>query len=296
MLLRNMNDVGCREALRVAMSRVATAAESWRSELLTHVNAMRDFLTQAGNSEVPDPMKVAQHAARPPVRNRFYQRAEVEERAEGFQIVLDGRPVRTPSRRLLMAPTAALASDIATEWAAQRDVIDPATMPLTRLSNTIIDGVADHAQEIAAEIEKYLTTDLVFYRSDIPAGLAERQALAWDPVLAWASRELDADFTTTCGMSFVAQPEPALKAARAAIPGNHWRLGALHAATTLMGSTLLALALAGGVFSLDQAWSAAHVDEDWNMEQWGRDPIALDRRASRFAEMQAAAAVLKLVS
>jgi chaperone required for assembly of F1-ATPase len=266
------------------------------NELLTHVNAMRDFLTQAGSPELPDRMKAAQQAMRPPLRKRFYRRADVEERAGGFQIVLDGRPARTPSQRLLMAPTAALARDLAAEWAAQRDVIDPATMPLTRLSNSIIDGVADHASEIAAEIEKYLTTDLVFYRSETPAGLAERQALAWDPVLAWTSRELDANFVATCGMSFVAQPEAALKAARGAIPGSHWRLGALHAATTLMGSALLALALARGAFSLDQAWSAAHVDEDWNMEQWGRDPIALDRRASRFAEMQAAAAVLKLVS
>src|SRR5262249_53640297 len=142
MLLRNMNDVGCREALRVAMSRVATAAESWRSELLTHVNAMRDFLTQAGNSEVPDPMKVAQHAARPPMRKRFYQRADVEEGGEGFQIAHDGGPLKPQTRLLLMAPTAALQSNIETKWPAKRDVIDPATMPLTRLSNTIIDGVA----------------------------------------------------------------------------------------------------------------------------------------------------------
>jgi chaperone required for assembly of F1-ATPase len=88
-----------------------------------------------------------------------------------------------------------------------------------------------------------------------------------------------------------------MAAARAAIPCappyDPWRLGALHVATTLTGSTLIALALAGGALSLDAAWAAAHVDEDWNMEQWGRDRLSLERRGFRFAEMQAAALVLR---
>ncbi len=255
---------------------------------------MRDFLNDALKAEPLDPMQAAQRAMRPPLRKRFYERADVEESKDGFRVVLDGRPVRTPGRRLLMAPTAALAQGIAAEWSAQRDVIDPAAMPLTRLANTVIDGVANHAKEVAAEIEKYLATDLVFYRADSPAGLVERQAKAWDPMLAWARSELRADFIATSGMTFVAQPDAALRAARAVIPGDHWRLGAVHTATTLTGSALLALALARGGFSLEQVWSAAHVDEDWNMALWGRDQMALDRRAARFAEMQAAAMVLQL--
>src|SRR5438270_824055 len=116
---------------------------------------MRDFLNDALKAEPLDPMQAAQRAMRPPLRKRFYERAEAEESKHGFRVILDGRPVRTPGRRLLMAPTAALAQRIAAEWSAQRDVIDPATMPLTRLANTIIDGVANQAEEVAAEIEKY---------------------------------------------------------------------------------------------------------------------------------------------
>jgi chaperone required for assembly of F1-ATPase len=63
--------------------------------------------------------------------------------------------------------------------------------------------------------------------------------------------------------------------------------------TTLTGSALLALALARGRITGDEAWAAAHVDEDWNMEQWGHDELALERRAYRYAELQAAATVLK---
>jgi chaperone required for assembly of F1-ATPase len=92
---------------------------------------------------------------------------------------------------------------------------------------------------------------------------------------------------------FVQQPDEAVAAARAVISTDDpWRLGALHAITTLTGSALIALALAGGELSVEDAWTAAHVDEDWNMDLWGRDELVLRRRAFRFAEMQAAAAVL----
>jgi chaperone required for assembly of F1-ATPase len=108
-----------------------------------------------------------------------------------------------------------------------------------------------------------------------------------------AKDTLGADFTTGEGVVHIAQPQAALDAAAAAIPDDPWRLGALHVITTLTGSALLALAVLRGELSVDDAWRAAHVDEDWNMEQWGRDEFALERRAFRRAEMQAAATVLQ---
>jgi chaperone required for assembly of F1-ATPase len=146
---------------------------------------------------------------------------------------------------------------------------------------------------VLAEVEKYLASDLVCYRAERPEGLVARQAAAWDPVLAWARTALGARFVLANELTFVAQPPQALAAARRAIPREPWRLGALHAVTTLSGSALIALALAGGALSLDAAWAAAHVDEDWNMERWGRDAQALERREFRLAEMRAAALVLQ---
>jgi chaperone required for assembly of F1-ATPase len=207
--------------------------------------------------------------------------------------VLDGKPIHTPARRLLGAPTLAIAEAIAAEWEAQRELIDPATMPLTRLANSIIDGVADAEEPVAAEIEKYLASDLLFYRATSPQKLRDRQALYWDPILAWARDALGADFRMGQGILHVAQPEAALKAAAAAIPTDPWQLGAVHVVTTLTGSALIALALLRGRLTAEAAWQAAHVDEDWNMEQWGKDEMALERRAFRFAELQAAATVLK---
>ena len=172
--------------------------------------------------------------------------------------------------------------------------IDPAAMPLTRLANTIIDGVVTAPAPLAEEIVKYLGSDLVCYRADTPDGLVQAQARHWDPVLRWAREALGARFVLAEGVVFVAQPEQAIAAARAVIPAEPWRLGAVNVITTLTGSALIALALSEGQLAVDAAWDAAHVDEDWNMSLWGRDELALDRRAKRFAEMQAAATVLAL--
>jgi chaperone required for assembly of F1-ATPase len=253
---------------------------------------MRDIFEDIFVNQPLDPSEAARRSMRPQLRRRFYQHAGVEPDAGEFGIVLDGRPVKTPARRPLAAPTAALAQAIAAEWEAQHDVIDPARMPLTRLANSIIDGVVDAPAAVKAEVEKYLGSDLVCYRASGPAGLVAAQAKAWDPVLAWAREALGARFMLGEGIGFVAQPVEALAAAGAAIPADPWRLGALHAVTTLTGSALIALALAGGALSLEEAWTAAHVDEDWNMNFWGRDEIALERRAFRLTEMQAAAKVL----
>jgi len=255
---------------------------------------MREILEDLFGNDPLDPNEAARRAMRPNLRKRFYENASVEAGEGGYAIMLDGRPVRTSARRPLAAPSAELAEAIAAEWRAQRDVIDPAAMPLTRLANTIIDGVTDHAEAVAAEVANYLGSDLLFYRADTPAGLIARQGEAWDPVLAWARDEFGARFLLAEGIMHVAQPEAALAAARAAIPGDAWRVGAVNSVTTLTGSALLALALAHGFLTVEEAWAAAHVDEDWNLDQWGSDDLALQRRAFRYTDMQAAATVLAL--
>jgi chaperone required for assembly of F1-ATPase len=254
---------------------------------------MRDIFENIFVNEPSDPTAASQRNMRPALRRRFYEQVGIDEGEGGHGLKLDGRPVRTPARRLLAAPTRGLAEVLAAEWRAQREVIDPANMPVTRLANSIIDGVAAAPEPVRAEVEKYLASDLVFYRAASPEGLVALQSAAWEPVLDWARDALGARFVCTAGLAFVPQPEAALQAARAASPRDAWRLGALHVITTLTGSALIALAVLNGRLSSEQAWAAAHVDEDWNMDFWGRDEQALKRRTARFAEMQAAATVLE---
>ena len=147
------------------------------------------------------------------------RRPSVDESDGAFRVLLDGKPVKTPARRNLAAPSRALAQNIADEWDAQKDVIDPGKMPLTRLANSIIDGVVDAPGPVAEEIEKYLGSDLLFYRADGPEGLTKAQETHWDPVVAWARDDLGARFILAEGVVFAPQPEEAIKAARTAIPG-----------------------------------------------------------------------------
>ena len=254
---------------------------------------MRDILEDIAGSDPLDPTESARRNMRPQLRKRFYQRAHVGDAAP-FAVLLDNRPVRTPAGNALALPSRALGEAVAAEWGAQQERIDPAVMPLTRLVNAIIDGVATAPAPVADEVAKYLGSDLLCYRADTPAGLVARQAQHWDPILDWAREALGARFVLAEGVMFAAQPGHAIVAASAAIPSDPWRLGAVNVITTLTGSALIALALAQGRLSVDDAWAAAHVDEDWNMSQWGRDELALERRATRFAEMQAAGTVLQL--
>jgi chaperone required for assembly of F1-ATPase len=213
-----------------------------------------------------------------------------------FGLRLDGKPVRTPARNELRLPTRALAEAVAAEWEAQGERVDPATMPLTRLANSVIDGVVVRAGEVRAGIVKYAGSDLLCYRAEGPAELVRRQAQAWDPVLDWARRVHGAGFAVAQGVMPAEQPA----AARAAVaqvlePYGPFALAALHVMTTLMGSALLALAHAQGRLSAGEAWAAAHVDEDWQISQWGEDAEATAARERRWAEMQAASRLLQLL-
>jgi chaperone required for assembly of F1-ATPase len=255
---------------------------------------MRDLIDHLAAGQATDPMEAARRAMRAPLRRRFYEAAAVADGEGAHVILLDGKPVRTPARNAFAAPTRPLAEALAAEWGAQAEFIDPSRMPLTRLANSIIDGVSASPRPVAEEVERYAASDLLFYRADGPPRLVERQTRHWDPIVAWARDEFGARFVLAEGVVHAQQPDHALAAIRNAIPRDRWRLGAVHATTTLTGSALIALALAHGKLSTDAAWQAAHLDEDWNMEQWGRDELALEHRQYRFGEMQAAATVLSL--
>ncbi|RPH76323.1 MAG: ATPase [Candidatus Rokuibacteriota bacterium] len=219
-----------------------------------------------------------------------------EGRAHPFRILLDGKPIRTPAKRHFELPSQALAEAIAAEWEAQADHVDPATMPLTRLANSAIDGVAGREAEVRADIARYAGSDLVCYRAEGPEELVQRQAQLWDPVLSWAAGTLGVRLQVAAGIMPVAQPDAAAAAVvRALERRSAFALAALLVMTTLTGSALLALAHAHGHLPAEEAWAAAHVDEDWQISRWGEDAEANARRARRWADMQAASRLLELV-
>ncbi len=245
-----------------------------------------------------DPKPTLPGLDRPPLPKRFYTQAAAELRDGLHVVVLDGRPARTPGRRPLGTPQAAVAEALAAEWQAQNEVIDPARMPLTRIVNSALDGVAMEHEAVAAEIVKYAGSDLICYRAGEPERLVAAQAAAWDPVLAWARDALGARFILAEGVMFQAQPEPAIAAIDAAVArfDEPVALAGLHVMTTLSGSALLALAVAHGRLDQAEAWRLAHVDEAHQEAFWGEDEEALARRARRGEDFAAAARLVLLTS
>ncbi|MGJ0393414.1 MAG: ATP12 family chaperone protein [Methylocystis sp.] len=242
-----------------------------------------------------DPVKTARDPARPLPR-RFYKEAATGEAEGGFSVLLDGRPLNTPAKRRVVVPSRDLAEALAAEWAGQGEHIDPATMPLTKLVNSAIDGVAQQMADVEAELVKYAGSDMICYRAGEPESLAAAQRAAWDPLLAFARDRFGARLTLAEGVMFAAQPEASTVALAAAVRAHvgegaaaPLRLAALHVMTTLTGSLILALAKALNQIDLGEAWAAAHIDEDYQMQAWGADAEALARRDARFKEMAAAA-------
>lgn len=253
-----------------------------------------DFFVPAAER---DPVKAARDPAQP-LPKRFYKDVAIAEVEGGFSVLLDGRPVNTPAKRRVVVPSRDLAEGLAAEWAGQGEKIDPAAMPLTKLVNSAIDGVALQMAEVEAELIRYAGSDMICYRAGEPESLAAAQTAAWSPLVAFARDRLGARLTLAEGVMFAAQPEESVAALAGAVrahvgegPAAHLRLAALHVMTTLTGSLILALAKALNEIDLKAAWAAAHVDEDFQMRAWGEDAEALARREARFREMAAAAFV-----
>jgi chaperone required for assembly of F1-ATPase len=226
---------------------------------------------------------------------RFYQNVTVEDDGGVHALLLDGKPVRTPGKAPLALPARAAAEAVAQEWCAQGDRIDRETMPLTRLANSAIDGVRGHERAVTAHIVRHAGSDLLSYRAEGPQGLIAAQAEHWDPVLAWAARALEAPLRHVTGVVHVEQPASSLDAiARRLEAFGTFELAALHVMTQLTGSALLPLAVALGQLTPEEAWAAAHVDEDFQIAQWGEDAEAAARRANRKRDFDAAARMLQL--
>ena len=251
--------------------------------------------------EAIDPREMARRDLRKKLPKRFYKQAEAVETPDGFGLALDGRPARTPGGNALATPVKELSEAVAAEWNAVAEFIDPTAMPITRIVNSALDGVTRETDAVAAEIVKYAGSDLLLYRAGDPASLVKAQANAWDPIIAWAREAFGARFVLGEGVMFVTQPDhvdPAMRRAVAQAVGNGptrvLRLAALSVLTTLTGSALLALAVALGRLDLREAWGAAHADEDFQMAAWGQDAEALERRARRWTEAEAAGRILAL--
>ncbi len=230
---------------------------------------------------------------------KFYKTVTVEARDGGHAVLLDGKPIRTPAGKPLVAPTAALAEGIAAEWRGQGERLNPTTMPLTQLLNTALDRMGDGRvrDEAVAEICGYAETDLVCFRAPHPPALAERQRAAWQPLLDWLAERHGAALAVSETLAAPRHaPASLARIAEAVGAFDALRLAALHHATGALGSAVIALALADGRLDAAAAFEAAHVDERHQMDEWGEDAEAKERLERIRADVAVTAEFLRLAA
>lgn len=256
---------------------------------------MREFLEEA-EAHRNDGYGRAQHHVRQELPKRFYKEVGVGAVGADFAVTLDGKTPRTPGMKPVVVPSEPLARAMSAEWAAQGEFIDPATMPVVRLVNSAIEAGEERLPAFREEVVKYAGNDLLLYRADTPRELVAEQERLWDAALVLLARRFDVVFQPTMGI--VHQPQPPSTLARFAdvlSPEPFLPLVAMVSLTGLTGSGLLAMSLRHGLLSPDDAWTAAHVDEDHNIRLWGEVDEARERRAKRRLEYDAAVAVLEMM-
>ena len=228
---------------------------------------------------------------------RFYKDVSVAPVEGGFGVLLDGKPVKTPARHALTLPTQTLAAAIAAEWRGQGTEIIVTTMPLLRLANTVIDGIAANREQVIGAILRFGENDLLCYRAHQPPELLARQRAGWDPWLDWARQKHGADMTVAEGLTHVDQMPEALAALRRPLEElDSFTLGGLHVIASITGSTVLALAVAAGEISGAQAFELSRIDEIYQAEKWGQDAEAAKRATALAHELDKAVELIASVS
>lgn len=227
---------------------------------------------------------------------RAYREVSLRSDTEGLQLLLDGKPALTPGKRPLALPTPALAEAVADEWRAQGKRVEPATMPMTQLACTTLDLTLANEPAVQETLAAYGATDLLCYRADGPTALVIRQAQSWQPLLDWAAAQFGAPLSVTRGVIAVSQPAASLAALTTAVAAvRGFRLTALSHLVQATGSLVIGLAVAHSRLDAAAAFAAAELDESWQMETWGEDALALERRRKVAADIEAAARLLALV-
>ena len=220
---------------------------------------------------------------------RFYKSVSVAPVDGSFAVLLDGKPIQTPARTKLVLPREALAQAIAAEWDSQGEEVIATTMPLLRLANTVIDGVAAHRADVIAAILRFGENDLLCYRAHQPPQLAERQRAGWDPLIDWVQQRYGAQMTVAIGLGHIDQTPETLAALRQALESlDPFTLGSLHVIASITGSLVLALAVADGFTTGTDAFALSRIDESYQAEKWGEDAEAAKRAAALAHELDKA--------
>ena len=211
-------------------------------------------------------------------------------------MVLDGRAVKTQAGSAQLVPSEPLALAMAAEWAAQGPTVDPVSLPLRDLADFAIDVVAPGRAAATAQLLRYAETDTLCYRAEPDEPLHDRQLTLWEPLLTAAETRWDIHFERVSGVIHRPQSTATLaRLERVLAAHDHYTLAALTTLSALAASLTIALAALEPGADPAALWNAANLEEDWQIELWGADAEAAERRALRLAGFSAAQRFAQLV-
>ena len=227
---------------------------------------------------------------------RFYTAVTTQAANGGYQVLLDGRGVKTPLGNPQAVPTENLAQALAQEWADQSEEIDPALFALRDLADVAIDMIAPDPATHIHTLLGFLETDTLCYRADPDEPSYKRQYELWEPILAGFEQREGVRMERICGVIHRPQPAATLAAIRTRLERlDPFTLTALLTLTSLSASLVIGLSTLEDGSDPHALWAAANLEEDWQIEQWGQDPEAAAVRVRRTADFANALRFAELV-
>ena len=227
---------------------------------------------------------------------RFWKEVTAAPVEGGWQVMLDGRPLKTQGKRQQIVPGEALARALAQEWTDQGEEIDPAGFVLRDMADYAIDVIAGDRADTVRALLAYGETDTLCYRADPGEALARRQDAVWEPLLEAAEKAWDLQFNRVSGIIHRAQPPETLAKVRSLLEGkDNLTLAALRSLAGISASLVIALLAASGEHPAQALWQASELEELFQEEMWGRDAEAEARQTKRLRDFEAAMRFAALV-
>ncbi len=215
---------------------------------------------------------------------RFYSNVTAVSASGNWIVHLDGKPLKTQGGQPQMVPSEELAQLLAAEWEAQGDTIDPASFVHRDMADYAIDIVSDDRDAVIDKLLGYAETDTLCYRAHPGEALFRRQQEVWEPLVAGFEAREGIELQRISGIIHRPQKRASIATLRKRLATHDpFALAALEQLTGLAASLCIGLEALGQTSEDEVAelWDAANLEEDWQVEQWGHDEEAAERRAKR---------------
>uniref|UniRef100_A0A182Y941 Uncharacterized protein n=1 Tax=Anopheles stephensi TaxID=30069 RepID=A0A182Y941_ANOST len=214
--------------------------------------------------------------AAPP--KRFYKNTGVVSSNGRYEITLDSRKLKTPRGLPFYVESEPLAIAIATEWDAQKDVIDRSSMHLTALSSTVIDNPNSlQKHDMVNYLVNYITTDTVLFHSSEEPELKKLQQQEWTPIVEWCNKRYEINLASTDSLVVPTfEPGMAMNLSRYFSSYNTAALHGFVFAVDTIKSIILTMACVDRYIPIEKAVQLARLEEEFQQGHWGKVEWAHD--------------------